>query len=40
MKKLTDAYGMPIPTLFYKLDEEDRNKSHDMMKDMEKVAGH
>lgn len=39
MKKLTDAYGTPIPTSFYKLDEEDCTKSHDMMRDMEKVAG-
>ncbi|KAJ6070611.1 hypothetical protein N7467_011930 [Penicillium canescens] len=38
-KKLTDAYGMPQPTFFYKPDEEDRLKSHAMMKDMEKVAG-
>ncbi|KAL4907771.1 pyranose 2-oxidase [Aspergillus multicolor] len=36
--KLTDAYGLPQPTFDFKLSKKDRIQSHEMMKDMEKVA--
>ncbi|KAF7589484.1 hypothetical protein BBP40_004238 [Aspergillus hancockii] len=35
---ITDAYGMPQPTFRYKLGAEDRQRTHDMMKDMERAA--
>ncbi|RAQ53482.1 pyranose 2-oxidase [Aspergillus flavus] len=36
---IRDAYGMPQPTFRYKLNKEDRERSHQMMKDMEEAAG-
>lgn len=36
---IRDAYGMPQPTFRYKLNDEDRKRSHQMMKDMEEAAG-
>ncbi|KAB8202115.1 hypothetical protein BDV34DRAFT_215768 [Aspergillus parasiticus] len=36
---IKDAYGMPQPTFRYKLNEDDRDQSHRMMKDMEEAAG-
>ncbi|KAG2420440.1 hypothetical protein HFD88_000052 [Aspergillus terreus] len=35
---IQDAYGMPQPTFRYKLGADDRQRTHDMMKDMEKAA--
>lgn len=37
-RKLTDAFGMPQPTFHVKLSSNDRSRTHDMMKDMERVA--
>ncbi|KAJ5662053.1 uncharacterized protein N7477_009669 [Penicillium maclennaniae] len=36
---IQDGYGMPQPTFKFTLGEEDRENSHRMMQDMEKVAG-
>lgn len=37
-KDIKDAYGMPQPTFHFKLSDEDRKISHDMMRDMQDVA--
>ncbi|KAF4468832.1 Pyranose 2-oxidase [Fusarium albosuccineum] len=36
---VTDAYGMPQPTFYFKYSDKDRSNTHTMFEDMEDVAG-